>query len=75
MKLNTDPTATRIVIIALLIFIYSLTAQSGIMSTLQSRMPEPNEWILYILTALGADAVYILTFLGVSVPEEKPKPT
>lgn len=73
MKLNTDPTQQRIIIIAVLIFVYALTAQSGIMATLQSRMPEPNEWLYYILASLGADAVYLLTFLGVTPPEEKPK--
>lgn len=71
MKLNTDPTQQRIIIIAVLIFIYALTAQSGIMATLQSRMPEPNELLYYALSALGADAVYLLTFLGVTPPEKE----
>ena len=72
MKFNTDPTVTRVVIIALLIFVYSLTAQSGIMTVLADRMPEPNEWMYFILFAFGADTVYLLTFLGASIPENKP---
>jgi predicted RND superfamily exporter protein len=70
MKFDTDPTQTRVTIIALLIFIYALTAQSGIMTVLQSRMPEPNEWMYFLLFALGADAVYLLTFLGAETPKE-----
>lgn len=69
MKFSVDPTLTRIIIIAVLIFLYSFVASSGIMATLQSRMPEPNEWLYYFLFAIGSDAVYMLTFLGVSVPE------
>lgn len=72
MKFNADPTMTRIAIIAILIFIYSFAVSSGVMATLQSRMPEPREWLYYFFFAIGADAVYLLTFLGVEVPENKP---
>jgi len=73
LKLNTDPTTQRIVIIAVLIFIYSFCVASGIMSTLISRMPELNEWLYYLFFALGADAVYLLTFLGAEVPKKEPE--
>ena len=73
MRLNTDPTKQRIVVIAILIFIYSFCASSGVMAVLAERMPYPNEWLYYLFFALGADAVYLLTFLGAPLPEEKPK--
>jgi hypothetical protein len=70
LKFNLDPTMARVVTIAVLIFIYALTAQSGIMTVLQNRMPEVHEWIYFALFALGADAVYLLTFLGEEVPKK-----
>lgn len=70
-KFDLDPTKTRVLIIAVLIFIYTLTAQSGVMAVLAERMPNPNEVLYFILFALGSDAVYLLTFLGVAVPEKQ----
>lgn len=69
MRFELDPTAFRVAIIAILVFIYSFTATSGIMSVLAERMPKPNEWLYFLFFALGADAVYLLTFLGVGKPE------
>jgi len=70
LRLNTDPTKQRIAVIAILIFIYSFCASSGVMAVLADRMPYPNEWLYYIFFALGADAVYLLTFLGATPPEK-----
>jgi len=72
MRIVLDPSITRVCIIAILIFIYAFTGTSGVMSTLQERMPEPHEWLYFVLFALGADAVYLLTFLG-ATPPEKPE--
>lgn len=71
-KFNADPTKFKIVMIAIAIFIYSFTVQSGVMTVLADRMPYPNEWILFVFSALGADVVYILTFLGLEVPAKEP---
>jgi hypothetical protein len=71
MQLNLDPTIPKVVIVAILIFIYSFAGSSGIMAVLAERMPEMHEWLYYIFFALGADAVYILSFLGFEKPEQK----
>jgi len=71
MRLELDPTIGRVALVAILIFIYALTAQSGITAILIDRMPEPNEWLYFIFIALGTDVVYMLTFLGITKPENE----
>jgi len=70
MRINLDPSTARVCIIAILIFIYAFTGTSGVMSVLQERMPEAHEWLYFVFFALGADAVYLLTFLGAGPPKE-----
>jgi uncharacterized membrane protein YkvI len=72
LKMQLDPTIPRVVIVACLVFIYSLTGASGLMVVLQDRMPEPHEWVYFLLFALGTVAVYCLTFLGVEAPKTTP---
>jgi hypothetical protein len=71
LKLNLDPTTKRVIAVAALIFVYALTAQTGLLTTLADRMPEPREWLLFIFAALGTDVVYLMTFLGIAKPEKE----
>jgi len=70
-RVDLDPSNWKVAAVAVLIFIYSLIGQSGIMSVLENRMPEAHEFLYFLLFAAGADAVYLLSFLGISTPEEK----
>jgi len=71
MRFELDPSAFKVACIAVIVFIYSLTTNSVIITILQSRMPYSNEWIVAIFVALGADCMYLMAFLGISPPESE----
>jgi heme/copper-type cytochrome/quinol oxidase subunit 4 len=72
MRFDLDPTIPKVVIIAVLLFIegFSIPAYTVIQ---QGRMPDPVEWIAFLLAAVIQLCTFLLTF--VKTGETTPPPT